>query len=1118
MGKQKFKKIPVSDFISDKKLSKIEEIISKSDDVETNYDRIEMLLDEDFEVKDLGTNRLVLLHKKKKYKDLIFKVAGDPHGIEANYREFYNGDLDKRLTFSFSISKNGVFIVQERVKPFTRDIMKKHKKETREMLKKLSKKLLLVDCKLDNFKNFGLRDDDEVCLLDHGDTVPLPNYQGDAIVNANEECYVSLRCKKPVDIGADKKHMRACGGKLKYSKNFDYLVCEDCGGVCTVNEAYREFYGDKDVKVKGGIEYEVLDSFDPDEWKAQIKQYCIETMSLTDNNNFKGENIMKTKTINGTNCIQIKGFWLPEPNENTSLLFTAVKMGESKPHKYLEKLGLDPEEYKVHPSDHTPSERPKHKKKPEKVQEELGFDVVSVARQIVDEAEKTGLYESLVTYVKCAQILPDVDFSNMNNIKAIREFVSKDKRTSGCIYNENGFSVRVINGKKENSEPEVNEEFVIHKKEIIENDIEEDSIDNIDEPDVSSDIEYNSEEAENIYASRNGSKVVTDEFDTDDEVSRKSISLTSEDITNNTIDYNGVECVVVNKYAVPLNIIYRYLSEETGCYELPTTKMKQLLKMNGLHAKKYKLQTSEDDEIIEGQDSNEELNGIGEIDVSQPVFDPGSDNSDDNIEFEKMLYELTERYAEEHPESIDTRFGYVNIPAAEIVMNCFVSKSETHKVPAIDDIAIVENINEKNVSVTMTYETMDHLYNLIRRSINQTSDIGCDYQKMEISVYMDKYKAEPKSDEEIYSEIANNPENIEREFDTHEIPLSMVDADICFNCDLNDEIAAEHEIFNDHISVLSDAFSLFYTNYDDNAIREIAWEGEALDTITEYFRIKAELFANKTLYMFIQNICAHPEYFETLTDMVILISEHAYAYFEDIDEDLEEYADTLNSGENWESFWNIAKKLKITESDEIESDSASDINESMADSNTSTITTENAEYASENREDQIESEQNSEEINSYNPNNNTNNNEESGEKEEDELTKEAIQAIRDLIEVVKENNQLIKSENESIHKRFNDIEPVIGDIKNAVIKQKDPVRLGNNDTEDNSNDMIDCKIEHMDNGRIVTYNADDIKDCTFAINIGDKTVCFSLEELASRAIANSDAKFVQVSDIEVTEL
>ena len=170
------KKIPIEEFISEKKLDKILHIIEKSDDVELNYDRIENILN-DFKVKDLGTNRIVFLHKKDKYKNYIFKVAGDSHGIEANYREFYNGDLDKRLTYSYSISNNGVFIVQERVDRMSREDMKERKKDVRKMLEKLSDKILLVDCKLDNFKNFGIRKNGEVCLLDHGDTIPLPNFR-----------------------------------------------------------------------------------------------------------------------------------------------------------------------------------------------------------------------------------------------------------------------------------------------------------------------------------------------------------------------------------------------------------------------------------------------------------------------------------------------------------------------------------------------------------------------------------------------------------------------------------------------------------------------------------------------------------------------------------------------------------------------------------------------------------------------------------------------------------------------------------------------------------------------------------------------------------------------------
>lgn len=360
MKKEKYKKVPISEFISDKKLSKIKKIIDTSECVEVAYDRIETLLCDNYKVLGLGTNRLILVCKKDKYKDLVFKVAGDSHGIEANYREFYNGDLDKSLTFSYSISDDGLFVVQERVKVLDSKSMDKHKKEVRKMLKHLSNKLLLVDCKMSNFRNFGIRKNGDVVLLDHGDTVPLPKSQTSNIVNIDEESNVSLRCKKFKETSEKTSKLKPCGGKLEYSKNFEYLECSRCGAIMSVNDAYKEFYGDKNARID--VHSDFIDglNFDPDEWSKQIKAYAKDTMSSVNKNNInnEGECKMKEKMINGKKCTQMKGYWVPDEvfsNPMYAMLINSVRLNKTKPKDFIKQLNLDPNEYAVRIEDHTPN-------------------------------------------------------------------------------------------------------------------------------------------------------------------------------------------------------------------------------------------------------------------------------------------------------------------------------------------------------------------------------------------------------------------------------------------------------------------------------------------------------------------------------------------------------------------------------------------------------------------------------------------------------------------------------------------------------------------------------------------------------------------------------------------
>ena len=837
MSKDKFKKIPISEFISEKKLSKIMSIIEKSDDVETNYDRIEMLLDDDYNVKDLGTNRLVLLHKKSKYKNLIFKVAGDSHGIEANYREFYNGDLDKRLTFSYSISKDGTFIVQERVKPMTRDLMKKHKKDVREMLLKLSKKILLVDCKIENFKNFGIRDNGNVCLLDHGDTVPLPNYQSNDIVNINEESFVSLRCKKPAEMGVSKKHLKPCNGKLKYSKNFDYLICEECGGVCTVNDAYREFYGDKSIKIKDRSKLDLEDSFDPDEWKAHIQKYCIETMSHANNNNInnEGENTMKTKIIENRNCVQVKGFWLPEPvNEfaGYAMMYTAVKMGTSKPQRYLEKLGLNIEDYKVYPSEHTPSEKPKKKIKNERLIDEYGFDLLTVRDKIIEKIVEIGKYQTVISYIECAQLAPDVDFSDIRNIKGIRGAIASDKKTTGCIYNEEGFSIRLndryVTDNSDNESINDGEDVVEETTslnevethsvtyvnntddddeptEIIEEVIEEsDEYDDYDIPETEPVVDFiDSNELAKEYAKQSNSIIVEDEEEYEETKSKLIFSY--DELEDNAIDFNGVKCVVINKYAIPVDIIYRY-SNDDGYYELPSSKMKALLKANGLYPKKYKITNPEP---VEEEDIVKE--NIAELQDTQitsdvaSIFSPGEYDADSKI-FINELYNIAREYAKNNPDKVDSKFGLVEIPAEIILYK--TAKDHAINGEVLDHIENYYSVDENGNSY-FTYENLNSLYEMICKANGSSTNISCDYITKTIGVELEEF-------------ITHIPED--------EIPQTDVDNE---EYDYDED---EDEIIDEYIeeSITEDNHINSYTSDNNtNNNEEIADNSEKLDDSEE---------------------------------------------------------------------------------------------------------------------------------------------------------------------------------------------------------------------------------------------------------------------------------------------
>lgn len=152
-----YKKIAIEEFIKPKLINKVEELLEKGKSVHDACDKLEEIFDgTDLKPLDAGTNRYIFTHNK--LKGVVFKIAADKHGVEANYREFYVSDMDERIVTTYSINETGSILVEERVKRFrTPEEFSPWKDDIIKMLWKLHKKVLLVDCKLSNFKNFGLR-------------------------------------------------------------------------------------------------------------------------------------------------------------------------------------------------------------------------------------------------------------------------------------------------------------------------------------------------------------------------------------------------------------------------------------------------------------------------------------------------------------------------------------------------------------------------------------------------------------------------------------------------------------------------------------------------------------------------------------------------------------------------------------------------------------------------------------------------------------------------------------------------------------------------------------------------------------------------------------------------
>ena len=1164
MSKENYAKIPITDFISEKKQKRILDIIQKSDDVDMNYDRIEMILSDDFELKDLGTNRVVFVHKKKKYKHLIFKVAGDSHGIEANYREFYNGDLDKSLTYSYSISTNGVFVVQEKVERMTSAMMKENKKAVRKMLDKLSKKILLVDCKLSNFKNFGIRKNGDVCLLDHGDTIPLPKYQGNEIVNIEEESFVSLRCKKPSELSTSLKKSKPCGGKLKYSKDYDHFVCEKCGNMSSINSAYREFYGDvvSNTKTSKNPKLNLSKDFDPDEWKREIKEYCIETMSHVnkENKKEKGESKMaKTKVINGEQCIEIKGFYLPEPkNPIMSTMLTAVKLGKSKPRTYLEKFDYDPEKYKVMKSDHTPTENPNKIKKRESA-EVSEYDIIleKTKNDIIEYGLSKNQGQTMIPYTECAVIAPDADFSSMNFIKHLRAKIGSDKRTVGCVFNENGFSIRY----KGLFDPEANnEEVTIPVQEV----------------------KYVEE-----YAEKTGATVVKDyeSIDGDDD---NKIIISSENL--NVVTFNGVECAVVHKYCIPLYIV-ETCENNDGNYEFPASKskIKALLKQYNLQPKKFKLvEDNMDDEPIElandeGKDypeiyseqeeydaDVEENNLINSLQNNGTLYDGSEDDDELNDNEEELveqaqlmnemdtaidehenkikrfygfvstifvpnlLHSYAPEYANAHPESVDAK-NFVYIPIEDVMRELFIPLSTFGDVEIMDPREYFDGIyrndgNNKTVSFSgMSMSQIDSFYSLINKF---ASNIAMDYNKRAIGIFIERN--EPIDDSNTLEAEYNAAKSSFNRWQAAESGLAISKCCLPFNTLIpeivsGDLIPDDHqfttslnmESFNETLTELIDSldefFEEFYDAHDDNDIETVISYSDneisrtASNTILGWY-IDLKRYARETDYDNFITIF-NMNNLTTIKGIVDIIRSH------DLDEDMDSTAIySVYDSENYKMFFEeikVAEYNGLGKDDEIINDDSVD-DEIVDESDDHKIEYETTASPYETMTSHKDSIKN---INLYTEDNNINNKDDSEDesenidKEDDGIVERILEAIVGLKETIAKNNELIQSQDSNISYLFDNVTEAMKEIKGAISEVKEnttPVELNEELIGEIAPIEQELKYEvksARDGEKMIFIDINDIRNKTIVVTEGDKSIVTNLDKLVESAIQqdpNSD--------------
>lgn len=205
-----------------------------------------------FETVGLGTNILTMAHPY--YPGVVFKVALDENGIADNFNDFQLSKCIGKFNQVYSRDPAALISVQERLVLPTPYQMDMFMPEILSILSDLSKYFLIADLSPDMRLNYGLTRDGELKIIDGSDLYPLSQMKE------------APRCKRIVGEHKHTGEPKYCGNKLKYSKDFKYFVCPECGAkymtlemrpkkeVTKVLDLYRDGYNAEEREAMANAE------------------------------------------------------------------------------------------------------------------------------------------------------------------------------------------------------------------------------------------------------------------------------------------------------------------------------------------------------------------------------------------------------------------------------------------------------------------------------------------------------------------------------------------------------------------------------------------------------------------------------------------------------------------------------------------------------------------------------------------------------------------------------------------------------------------------------------------------------------------------------------------------
>lgn len=189
--------------------------------ISSNHSKAQVILDElgplGFKDVGLGTNIIVLRHKK--YPGVVFKIALDSHGIDDNINDEWLSRKHPDMYARFICRHpSGLVSVQEAYACIKdKDRMQDFIGQAYDMITRLERNYVIVDLSPVNFKNFAVRRDGRLIIIDGSDLIPIP--KGADL----------LRCKRI--IGMKNNKPKICGARLHYTADYNRLECPVCDNI-----------------------------------------------------------------------------------------------------------------------------------------------------------------------------------------------------------------------------------------------------------------------------------------------------------------------------------------------------------------------------------------------------------------------------------------------------------------------------------------------------------------------------------------------------------------------------------------------------------------------------------------------------------------------------------------------------------------------------------------------------------------------------------------------------------------------------------------------------------------------------------------------------------------------